>query len=317
MKRFIFSLFAIGFPALVCCHAPDKRQEDKTKSETTQEKSSDDQHKKKEKNPADKTIKAGNLAFPTSQQPTPLISFGQNLIDENQFDFQMIASEFKGEDEYFINLEGDLIYGINENLAIIISGLDAVRFRQAETHSSGPEDSAIQFEYAPYTKAYDTFYDQMTLVANITIPTGSIKKTPPTGKGANTFFVGFTYSRVGINWFFFTSYGGIFCATSHRTTFGNQFLYQYGIGRRIFSNADWLFDWMLEFDGTYSCRDKIQGVTDPNSGGNIIYATPSLFLASKKHLVVQLGMGFPIAQQLYGHQNRKDYLLQTKISWAF
>jgi hypothetical protein len=74
---------------------------------------------------------------------------------------------------------------------------------------------------------------------------------------------------------------------------------------------------MVEFDGTYSCRNKILGEIDPNSGGNIIYITPSLFISSKKSLVIQFGIGFPVHQHLYGNQNNKENLLEAKIFWTF
>ncbi len=296
-------------------------QEIKKKEVKNEDKGSASEDKKKEKKDKvpkpEKILKIGNLAFPQSQQPTPLISFGQNLIDEGQFDLQLVANELKGRGQYFIEFDTAIIYGIKNYLSIYINVPDAIRSRVGKQHSSGLKDTQIQFEYAAYTKENYTYYNQMTIVANVTIPTGSVKKNPPTGTGSNSFFIGGTFSRMGINWFYFTSYGGILNASSHRTQFGNQFLYQYGVGRRIFSNDSWLFDWMLEFDGTYTGKNKIEGVIDPNSGGNMIFVTPSLFLSSKEHLVIQLGIGFPIVQQLFGHQKREDYLLQTKISWNF
>lgn len=297
----------------------EKKAEADQAVEDKKEKDSESEHKdqeKKEPEPS-KLLKIGNLAFPPSQEPTPLISFGQNLIGEKKLQSQETVTYTKGKNEYFIDIQNAFIYGFRDDLSIFLAVPNAIRFRQDCNHTSGPEDMIVQFEYGPYTKEYYTYYDQITIVANVTIPTGSAKKNPPTGKGANSFFIGGTYARMAINWFYFTSYGGIFNASSHRTQFGNQFFYQYGLGRRIWNNDHWLFDWMLELDGTYSCRDRIQGVIDPDSGGNIFIITPSLFLASKDSLVVQLGIGFPIVQQLNGRQNKQDYVLQTKISWTF
>ena len=187
-----------------------------------------------------------------------------------------------------------MLYAFRDDLSIFLTLPDAVRFREENFHSSGPEDFVVQFEYAPYTKEYYTYYDQLTIVANVTIPTGSATKNPPTGIGSNSFFIGMTFSRMGINWFYFTSYGRIFTTSSHRTQFGDQFLYQYGVGRRIFSNSEWLFDWMLEVDGIRAEKNRIRGMINPNSGGNIIFVTPSLFLSSKKSLAVNM-IWLPIA----------------------
>lgn len=296
--------------------ASPNQQQDEKKEE---KKNADNQNSSSQEGSeeAEKTIKVGNLAFPVSQQPTPLISFGQNVLDKKQAQAYVLANQFKGENQYFINLVPTLIYGFTDNFSIFLSAPFAVRYRQKDRHSSGPGDAIIQLEYAFYTKAYRTYYDQATIVTNIIIPTGSNKKNPNTGIGSNSFFIGGTYSRMGINWFYFTSHGGILTTSSHRTKFGNQFLYQFGTGRRIANSKEWLFAWMLELDGIYSWRDKIQGVIDPNSGGNVIYLTPSLWISSIESLIIQVGCGFPIYQHLFGHQIRNDYLLELNLGWTF
>lgn len=293
-----------------------------TKEQEAKDKDKDSKDKNKvedrEKAPEpEKLLKIGNLAFPVSQQPSPLISFGQNLLNKKQAQALFLTTEFKGEHEYFINMVPSILYGIRDDLSIFISMPIAVRYRQEHHHSSGPEDLIIQLEYSPWTGEYYTYYDQITLVGNVTIPTGSTKKNPNTGTGSNSFFIGGIYSRMAINWFYFTSYGGVLNASSHRTRFGNQFLYQYGVGRRICSNKNWLFAWMVEFDGLYFERNKIHGKTNHDSGGNIISVTPSLFIASKESLIVQLGIGFPIYQHLFGHQSKKEYMLALNLEWTF
>ncbi|WP_158021732.1 hypothetical protein [Candidatus Protochlamydia naegleriophila] len=266
---------------------------------------------------AEQTIKAGNLSFPVSQQPTPLISFGQNVLNKKQAQLVVLTNEFKGKDNYFINIAPSLIYGLTDNLSVTLFGPLAVRYRQDEHRSSGPQDAIVQLEYAFYTKAYRTFYDQATIVANVSIPTGSVKKNPPTGFGANSFFIGGTYSRMKVDWFYFTSSGGILTTSSHRTKIGDQFLYQLGFGRRIMNSKEWLVAWMIEFNGIYSWKDRIIGEQNPDSGGNVILMTPSLFISSVESLVVQIGLGIPLVQKLNGRQNKTDYILNLNVSWTF
>lgn len=266
---------------------------------------------------ARKTLKIGNLAFPTSQQPTPLVSFGQHNLEKKQVQAQLPVMQLKGEKKYSIDLLPNLIYAFTDELALFLVAPIAIRKREDGQHSSGPEDVVIQLEYAYYTKAYKTYYDQATFVAGITIPTGSNKKIPPTGTGSNSFFLGGTFSRMGIDWFYFVSPGGVINATSHRTKYGDQFWYQGGIGRRIMNTKEWLLDWMVEFDGIYSWKDKIKGMTDPNSGGNVIYITPSLFLSSKESFFMQMGAGFPVYQHLSGSQPKDRYVLLLAAGWTF
>lgn len=266
---------------------------------------------------AEKTLKEGLLAFPPSQQVTPLISFGQNIFDKKQTQVLLAANKFNGEHQYSINIIPSYIYTFTDSLSLFLSVPIAVRNRQKHDHSSGVGDAIIQAEYAFYTKAYKTFYDQATIVANVTIPTGSTKKNPNTGIGSNSFFIGYTFSRNGINWLYFMSSGGLLTTSSHRTKFGSEFLYQCGIVRRIANTKEWLFAFMLEFDGTYTWKNKIHGTIDQNSGGNVIYLTPSLWISSAESLIFQIGIGFPVQQHLFGHQEKNDYLIQLNTGWTF
>lgn len=265
---------------------------------------------------AEETVKIGNLSFPPSQQPGPLISFGQNLLDKGQAQAVLAPIEFKGHDQYFIALFTNVLYAFTNEFTLFISAPTAIRYRQDDHHSSGIGDLIIQLEYAFYTKAYHTHYDQATLVANVTIPTGSAKKNPSTGDGCNSFFLGGTYSRMEIDWFYFASSGGIMHASSHGREPGDQFLYQCGFGRRIFNTKEWLFDWMVELNGFYTWRDRIRGVINRDSGGNVIYLTPSLSLSSE-HVSYQVGIGFPVQQTLFGHQTKNNCLVAFNATWTF
>jgi hypothetical protein len=73
---------------------------------------------------------------------------------------------------------------------------------------------------------------------------------------------------------------------------------------------------MIEFDGTYSEKNKIKGTTDPNSGGNVIFITPSIWLSSKRW-IIQWGIGFPVIQNLNGHQNKIKYSIDYNLGVAF
>lgn len=281
------------------------------KKKTDEEKKSGE-----EKKPESNLLKIGNLMFPPSQQPGPMVSFGENILNRKQAQFFVLTNEFKGECQYSINVIPSILYGFTDDFSIFISAPFVLRSRQHKSHSSGIEDCSIQLEYAFYTEEFYTYYDQATVVANVTVPTGSNIKNPSTGTGSNSFFIGTTYSRMMIDWFFFTSHGGILNASSHKTRFGDQFLYQFGLGRLITNTKHWLFDWMIEVDGTYTWKDKILGVIDPDSGGNVIYVTPSLWISSYD-LIIQLGIGFPVLQNLSGRQEKNDYLLEMNVGWTF
>ena len=176
----------------------------------------------------------------------------------------------------------------------------------------------LQMEYAWYNKETKTYNEFATLVGNFSVPTGSVTKTPATGFGAPTGFAGATYFRSWTDWYLFTCDGVIVPATRDRLRFGNEYLYQFGFGHNmnVKSEPKWLWAWMIELNGQYTDPTHFRGLVDPDSGGNFISATPSIWISSKK-LILQFGVGLPIQQHWFGDQQNEAYLLFGNIGWTF
>lgn len=260
--------------------------------------------------------KIGNFALPVAQQPTPLLSFGQKVIGKNVTQVFLFSDDFVGVRKHFVDIIPELVYGITENSSIFIGAPIAASYRTDKDRSSGFEDALAQFEYAFYNKSTSKYIDQATIVAGITVPTGSAEKQPPTGVGSPSFFLGGTFNRFYPDWFVFTSDGAMLTTSHNGTKFGNTYLYQFGFGRNIFGSDREIVAWLVEINGYYTEKNRIKGVIDPNSGGNVVYVTPSLFIATK-HAIIQFGAGVPVTQNLFGVQGRDKYLLVTNFGWTF
>lgn len=258
----------------------------------------------------------GNFALPTSQQPGPLFGFGQNMLDKNETQLSIFADAFSGIKKHSIDVIPSILYGISDIFSIYINAPIAASFKDQNNHSAGWEDVFIQLEYAFYNKKNFRYSNQATIVANVTYPTGSIQKNPQTGAGAPSFFLGTTFNQTYVDWFIFGSPGVQLTTTANKSKLGNTYFYQFGFGKNILNKNDWLFAWMIEGDGAYSEQNRINGELNPNSGGNIIYITPS-FWASSKTFIFQLGAGFPVTQNLFGNQGHNNYLLMTNFGWSF
>lgn len=257
----------------------------------------------------------GNFALPYSQQPGPLISFGENILGQNQKQLFLLMDDYAGVNKHFVDVVPGFLYGITDNLSLFLNTPYAASYKANQNYSTGFEDVIAQLEYVLYGNSTHQYTEQATLVTNITAPTGSINKNPPTGTGSTNFFLGATYNRTYENWFIFTSPGGNFTTAKNGTKVGNSYLYQFGFGRNITDYNGWILAWLTEFNGTYEQHDRIQGLIDPNSGGNIIYVTPSLWLSSKR-FIFQFGVGIPITQHLYGNQKNNTFLTAANIGVA-
>lgn len=272
----------------------------------------DDDTKKEEKPP-----KIGNFSLPTSQQPAALFGFGGNIIDKSEVQLYFFADDFVGKKKVTVDLIPSVLFGITDDWSVFFNAPVTPLLRDGCHKSSGLEDFFIQFEYAFYNKSTATYIDQATLVANITFPTGSKRKNPPTGFGSPSLFLGGTYYRTWVDWFVFTSHGAVLTSSEHGTKFGDQFLYQMGVGRNFPCLPEgWIFAWMVEVDGQYSKKNRIDGVIDNNSGGNFIYVTPSIWISSKE-MLFQFGLSLPINNNLFGRQNKFDYALNLNFAWSF
>lgn len=260
--------------------------------------------------------KIGNFSLPVSQQPAALFGFGGNIIDQGEVQFYFFADYFVGRRRRVSDLIPSVLFGVTDEFSIFINAPFAPYLKDGRNRSCGLEDFFVQLEYSFYDKKTAFYSDQATVVANIAVPTGSIKKSPNTGFGAPSFFLGATFYHELIDWFAFTSHGAILTFSDNRTKIGDQFLYQFGFGRNIPSFCGWIFAWMLELDGQYNKKNRIRGHLDPNSGGNVLYLTPSLWISTKE-MLLQFGVSASLNQNLFGRQNRVDYAFNLNYAWSF
>ncbi len=306
-------LFLIISAHLQGIEVDDAKEQKVNKCETKEEDKSEDKDKDKEE---EEPPKIGNFALATSQQPYGLFAFGGNVIDKGEVQLFLFADDFEGKRKVIIDLIPSALFGITDEWSIFFNFPYAPKLKDGCQTSSGLEDIFIQMEFAFYNKKTATYVDQATVVGNVTTPTGSIRKMPPTGFGSPSFFIGGTYCRMMVDWFVFAGQGAILTTSDHRTKIGDQFLYQFGFGRNIPSPPDRIYAWMIEIDGQYNQKSRVHGKIDPNSGGNAIFVTPSIWISTKNFLF-QFGVGFPVNQNLFGRQNKFDYVLNLNVAWSF
>lgn len=260
--------------------------------------------------------KIGNFSLPPSQQPGALFGFGGNIIDQGEVQLFFFGDAFFGKKKVIIDLIPSILFGVTNNFSLYFTFPFTPLLKDHTHRSSGLEDFFVQGEYAFYNKSTSTYADQATLVANITVPTGSNRKNPSTGFGSPSFFLGATYSHALVDWFVFVAPGAILTTSNHETKMGDQFLYQFGLGKNIPSPKGWIYAWMVEVDGQYNTKNRVNGTLDPNSGGNVVYVTPSLWISSQE-MLFQLGGSIPVNQNLFGKQSKVDYAVNLYFGWSF
>jgi hypothetical protein len=305
--------------------ANDKEKpKEETKKEAKEESKPGEKEEKenKESKPGEKEDekeeppKIGNFSLPTSQQPYGLFAFGGNIIDKGEVQIFLFADAFRGRKKIFSDVIPSVLWGVTDDFSVQLNFPFTPIMKDGCERSAGLEDFFVQLEYAFWNKSTTTYQDQATLVASVYAPTGSVNKNPPTGFGSTSLFVGATYLHMRVDWFVFANEGAILMTSNHRRKTGDQFLYQFGFGRNFPSPCGWIYAWMIEVDGQYFKKNEFHGHFDPNSGGNYVFVTPSLWMSSENFLV-QFGVSFPIVQNLFGRQRKFDYALNFNIAWSF
>ena len=259
----------------------------------------------------------GLLALPTSQEPGPFFSFGQNIIGKNKLQLYLSPNYLKVDEGNFFAFTPSLLYGLTDSSSFYLSTPLAIDYRNGTAHSSGVGDAGLQFEYAFYQSSDLTKYEFATVVTAVTWPTGSFNKSPPTGLGSPTYFFGVTFNRTFIEWFWFVSPGVSVTTPYKEFRLGSQYLYQFGIGHDILSIKDkYTFSGLIELNGQYTEKNKILGLSNPNSGGNVVFIAPSLWFSTEK-IILQLGVALPVSQHLYGDQAKNKYNIAASLGWTF
>lgn len=264
----------------------------------------------------DETENVGNFLLPTSQQPGPLYAFGQNIVDQHDFQIFINLFQIGGKSRNLSQFFPSILYGIRDDFSLFIAVPFTAASKDGNNHAAGLNDMSIQLEYAFINKKVLTSITQATIVGNIGIPSGSGKKVPHTGYGALSFFLGFTFSYSTAYWYVWIDAGTTLTTPRNKTKFGNQFLYQGGIEYCFATRPGWIFAAEVELFGLYEQKDKINGTKDNNSGGNTFWIGPSLWASSEK-LIFEIGIAAPIAQHLNGTQTKNNYFLETNFGYKF
>jgi hypothetical protein len=247
-------------------------------------------------------LRVGNFAVRGTTQPGPMFGFGQNIID--QYSGLAVAYPFVifGKNKVFAELAPEIIYGLRDDLSILLAFPTALKVTYDGHHSSGSLDTVLQVEYAPYAQHKQTETNQISFVGSMFFPTGDECKNPPTGFGSPSFFLGVIGLHLATEWYAYTSYGVLLPTKSNNIKPGNHFLYQAGFGKNIaYKSEKWTLMWMLEMNGTYEQRTKTNGVIDNNSGDNTVILGPSLWFSTNR-FVLEAGVAPVISQHFFGNQ---------------
>lgn len=149
----------------------------------------------------EKPLPIGNFSVPVVTQIAPLISFGQLLVGERALLPQLSETYTKFHHQSTNVIMPTVIYGIRDDLDVVLFVPWTPGNRSGSFHSSGMEDMIVQLEYEYYSRSRIDYVLGASLVANVQFPTGSSAKTPRTGNESFTYFLGTTLAYLSYDWY--------------------------------------------------------------------------------------------------------------------
>lgn len=253
--------------------------------------------------------KVGNFA--NLLKPVTNFGLGQNIAVRNSFTPYLSVTQQKGDCENLITLSPQLLYGITDYFSLLISIPIIVKFDENCLSTKGFGDMLAQLEYAFYEHYTKRSRIWATIVANMTLPTGSkpsryCEDKLATGFGASSFLIGGTASYLGTMWYSYLSGSATFVTARQGMKGGDIFFYEFGGGGNLGNPGGITMMALLEFNGILTKKNKTDGYFDENTGGNIIYLGPSLY-ASHGRWVIEGGVQFPVFQHLNGTQAKQKF----------
>lgn len=275
----------------------------------------------------------GNFSLSSSQQPGPFFSFGQNIIDKNQLIISYTPNYLYSKTQTILEGTPSVLYGITDSLSVLLTVPLALKYTTGTQTMSGMGDLVLDLEYAFYSKENAYYSDQATIIFAPTFPSSNLeqfskksepasrvsgfsRKSAPSSFNTVTYFIGSTYARTLVDWYGFIAPGVLFIDNYHSIQQGTQYYYNLGVGHTIKSvEQKYLFFGLMEFNGQYSDRTKLGSDVVPNTGGTIIYATPSLWLSTPK-MTFQVGISLPVIQRWYGNQSNISYYANAIVTWT-
>ena len=219
-----------------------------------------------------------------------------------------------------------LLYGLTDTDSVLLTIPVVINQNVYQNKSRGLMDTSIQFEHEAYHFEDSKHNESLSVFFNVFVPTGSISKRPVTSDGGPHFFLGTSYNQTYIQWLWFAT-AGMFINPGHKIPSqdyqlidiktGNLYVTSLGGGYNFYSISDGMqLLGLFEFTSTVSDPSKVQGQTNPNSGGYVFLATPSIWFSTKR-LIFQLGMTLPIDQAYNGFQNHLNYTLLANVGYTF
>ena len=256
------------------------------------------------------------LSTPLLLAHDPIFGIGPHVLykDGTEFALEMDAEKAGREDEQ--GLEIQMTYGLTGDWAI---GAELpYQFKDdGQDTSDGIGDLALFTKYRFWREDSLGLQDSAAVFMKVITDTGSNSKTPSIGKGTTDTIVGITYGSEGRKWYKWASLRYRFNGRNNAgVERGDKILLDFvgGIRPNLTGYLETDIVYLLELNGEFGKRARLNGSELANTGGTEWFLSPGIFW-TQRNFAIKAGVQIPVYNNLNGNQNESDYRAKLTFEW--
>jgi len=147
----------------------------------------------------------------------------------------------------------------------------------------------------------------------------STRGSPSIGNGATDTVLGLTYGYEGRKWYHWASARYRFNGRNNLSVNrGDKVLIDFvgGIRPKLTSYLEADIVYLVELNGEFGQRARLNGSDLNNTGGKEWFISPGIFW-TQRNFAIKGGVQIPIYSNLNGNQNKSDYRTKVSFEWNF
>ncbi|MBS1988857.1 hypothetical protein JST56_07790 [Candidatus Dependentiae bacterium] len=273
------------------------------------------------------------LSQQTTLFPHEIFSLRADTVRQGGVNIDTLVKYTKAGSQREFEYINRIMFGVTEYLTLELRVPIFLEEKVSEVAHSG--DPFSSFKTAGVGKLelvgkFRVFYDygfqkrnQIVVVGGVLLPTArrattGIDKKPIIDNSSLDFVLGTAGAFETTRFYHFASLIGRLNTAARHIKMGNQFFYSYAFGFRLempdVDKVDWVF--LIDVDGIWTEKTRVNGSRLTNTGSNVIFAGPSFF-RSQGNAMIKGGIQVPIAQHINGLQEKNDFRLMLGLFLQF
>lgn len=258
----------------------------------------------------------GPLTIPAAAHE-PLFMLSHEAPGKGAFDVHTEVQLERQGDKREFELEQEFTYGLTRDMAIKLS----VPFvREEATTAEGQEeenglgDPAVRLKWRFWDKDLPGVKYAVAGVLESTIPTGG-----KLGRDKPSLLAGLAHGREGLSWYYFVDARYLYHVEDNDNKPGDRLFLDaaYGLRPVLRGLEETDIVYFFELNYLHEKRAEVNGLTDPDSGGDFLFFSPEILISPTNRLMLRGGVQIPIVQSLNGRQEPKDFITKIAVEYRF